>query len=95
LPSLRERREDIPLLIHHFLQIFGDDGKLQSIPETTMKAMQRYDWPGNVRELQNAVRQFIALQEMDVISNLPLHPPVGALFEKAVVQELGNGHSLS
>jgi DNA-binding NtrC family response regulator len=95
LPSLRERREDIPLLIHHFLQLFGDDSKLQSIPETTMQAMQRYDWPGNVRELQNAVRQFIALQEMDVISNLPLHPPAGAIFEKAVVQEIGNGHSLS
>jgi transcriptional regulator with PAS, ATPase and Fis domain len=52
LPSLRERREDIPLLIHHFLQLFGDDNKLQSIPETTMQAMQRYDWPGNVREFK-------------------------------------------
>ena len=70
LPPLRERKQDIPLLIHHFLQLFADDNQLQSIPETAMKAMQRHEWPGNVRELQNAVRQYIALQEMDLIANL-------------------------
>jgi DNA-binding NtrC family response regulator len=69
LPPLRERREDIPLLIHHFLQVFGDAGSLQSMPEAIMKDMQRYPWPGNVRELQNAVRQYMALQEVDVLGH--------------------------
>ncbi len=82
LPPLRERRADIPLLIHHFLQLFGDDNKLQSIPEAIMQAMQRYDWPGNVRELQNAVRQYIALQEMDVIGS-PGSDPVATADQQA------------
>lgn len=95
LPPLRERREDIPLLIHHFLQIFGDESKLQSIPNATMKAMQKYDWPGNVRELQNAVRQYIALQEMDVIANLQIQQPPGCLVDENVLSELGSNHSLA
>ena len=71
LPPLRERREDIPLLIHHFMQLFNQDGQRQSIPENIMQAMQHYHWPGNVRELQNAVRQYLALQDVDVIAKLP------------------------
>ncbi|MCP4694532.1 MAG: PAS domain-containing protein, partial [Desulfobacterales bacterium] len=67
LPPLRERKEDIPLLIHHFLQMHGDENSIQSIPENVMKAMQDYDWPGNVRELQNAVHQYITLKEVDFI----------------------------
>ncbi len=94
LPPLRERREDIPLLIHHFLQIFGEEGKLQSIPNSTMKAMQKYDWPGNVRELQNAVRQYIALQEMDVIANLQIQQPPEAFIDDSVT-ELAAGRTLA
>jgi DNA-binding NtrC family response regulator len=86
LPPLRERREDIALLIHHFLQIYGDEAKLQSIPPDVMKAMQRYDWPGNVRELQNAVRQYIALQEVDVLG----HPSIGPGALKAECLEMGS-----
>jgi DNA-binding NtrC family response regulator len=71
LPPLRERREDIPLLIHHFLQLFNRHGKRHSIPDPIMRAMQRYHWPGNVRELQNAVQQYMALQDVDVIAKLP------------------------
>lgn len=71
LPPLRERREDIPLLIHHFLQVFSRDGQRQSIPDRIMQAMQNYHWPGNVRELQNAVQQYMALQDVDVIAKLP------------------------
>jgi len=77
LPPLRERSEDIPLLIHHFLQVFSQDGQRQSIPDRIMQAMQHYHWPGNVRELQNAVQQYMALQDVDVIAKLP--PGVGAL----------------
>ncbi len=71
LPPLRERSEDIPLLIHHFLQVFSQDGQRQSIPDRIMQSMQHYHWPGNVRELQNAVQQYIALQDVDVIAKLP------------------------
>jgi DNA-binding NtrC family response regulator len=95
LPPLRERREDIPLLIHHFLQIVGDENQLQSIPDVTMKAMQKYEWPGNVRELQNAVRQYIALQEMDIIANLQIAQPPGTAADETALSELGPDHSLT
>lgn len=86
LPPLRERSEDIPLLIHHFLQLFSQDGQRQSIPDRIMQAMQHYHWPGNVRELQNAVQQYMALQDVDVIAKLPpgadTFPPVEVPMEE-------------
>ncbi len=95
LPPLSKRREDIPLLIHHFMQVYGDEGKLQSIPEETMKAMQQYTWPGNVRELQNAVHQYIALQEVDVISKLAGAFPVDVPSPKAMIEEMDSRQPLS
>jgi transcriptional regulator with PAS, ATPase and Fis domain len=71
LPPLRDRREDIPLLIHHFLQLLSRPGQRQSIPDKIIQSMQAYHWPGNVRELQNAVQQYMALQDVDVIGKLP------------------------
>lgn len=65
LPSLRERKEDISLLVYHFLKEYSDDGNIHSIPENIMKSMQRYDWPGNVRELQSAIHRYITLKEID------------------------------
>src|SRR4051794_39706953 len=55
LPALRERREDIPALVAHFVKLFSRRmGKqVESIPPETMAAFQGYSWPGNIRELQN------------------------------------------
>ena len=58
LPPLRDRKEDIPELVEHFLAKFGHDHRLT--PET-LDAMMQYDWPGNVRELQNAIERMVAL----------------------------------
>ncbi len=66
LPPLRDRRGDIPLLIHHFLQLFSHEAERQSIPDHIMRVMQKYHWPGNVRELQNAVQQYLAMQDLDI-----------------------------
>ncbi len=77
LPPLRERREDIPLLIHHFMQLYSQNSGPQSIPDRLMEALQHYRWPGNVRELQNAIQQYLALQDVDVIARLPLQPEQG------------------
>ena len=57
LPALRERREDIPALVKHFVDLFSRRmGKqLDCIPPETMAAFQWYSWPGNIRELQNLV----------------------------------------
>jgi hypothetical protein len=74
LPALRERREDIPALVTHFVKLFSRRmGKqVDSIPPETMAAFQWYSWPGNIRELQNLVERAVILSQDDVLQN-PLH----------------------
>jgi transcriptional regulator with GAF, ATPase, and Fis domain len=74
LPSLRERREDIPALVTHFVKMFSRRmGKqVDSIPPETMAAFQWYSWPGNIRELQNLVERAVILSRDGVLPN-PLH----------------------
>jgi len=74
LPSLRERREDIPALVTHFVKMFSRRmGKqVESIPPETMAAFQWYSWPGNIRELQNLVERAVILSRDGVLPN-PLH----------------------
>ena len=71
LPALRERREDIPSLVVHFMDIFSRRmGKpVDSIPPETMAAFQWYSWPGNVRELQNLVERAVILARNTVLPN--------------------------
>jgi formate hydrogenlyase transcriptional activator len=74
LPSLRERREDIPGLVTHFVKMFSRRmGKpIDMIPPETMAAFQWHSWPGNVRELQNLVERAVILSRDGVLPN-PLH----------------------
>ncbi|MGD0512871.1 MAG: sigma 54-interacting transcriptional regulator [Terriglobales bacterium] len=74
LPSLRERREDVPELVTHFVKIFSRRiGKqIESIPSETMVAFQLHSWPGNIRELQNLVERAVILSRDGVLPN-PLH----------------------
>src|ERR1700722_4122999 len=63
LPPLREREEDIPLLIEHFVQRFAkQQGKaIDRIPDEVMDLLQRHDWPGNIRELQNVIERAVIM----------------------------------
>lgn len=63
MPPLRERRQDIPLLIHHFVQEFcrENDREFVGITDEAMEILQNYDWPGNVRELRNLVESMLVL----------------------------------
>jgi transcriptional regulator with GAF, ATPase, and Fis domain len=74
LPALRERREDIPALVTHFVKLFSRRmGKqVDSIPPETMAAFLWYSWPGNIRELQNLVERSVVLSRDGVLPN-PLH----------------------
>ena len=74
LPALRERREDIPALVTHFVKLFSRRmGKqVDSIPPETMAAFQWYSWPGNIRELQNLVERAVIVSRDGVLPN-PLH----------------------
>jgi formate hydrogenlyase transcriptional activator len=73
VPALRERPEDVPLLVRHFAEIFSRRmGKLiQTIPADTMSALMSYDWPGNVRELQNVIERAVILSSRGVLRISP------------------------
>ena len=74
LPALRERREDIPVLVTHFMKMFSRrmGNQVDSIPPETMAAFELYRWPGNIRELQNLVERAVIVSRDGVLSN-PLH----------------------
>jgi two-component system response regulator AtoC len=67
VPSLRDRREDIPLLCRHFLKTYAVRYKSQicDLPRSLEEAMLRHDWPGNVRELENVVRRYVILGDTE------------------------------
>jgi formate hydrogenlyase transcriptional activator len=69
LPALRERREDIPLLVRHFVQQFARrmNRGIDTIPSETMSVLVSYHWPGNIRELQNLVERAVILSTGPVL----------------------------
>ena len=75
VPPLNKRKEDIPLLIEHFISILSSqyENKRIFIDETGMKKMKSYDWKGNVRELRNVVERLFILSENDQISDIEVN----------------------
>ena len=71
LPPLRSRREDIPALVAHFVDIFGRrmGRPIEEIPRETMSALSSYQWPGNIRELQNLIERAVILSNDGVLPN--------------------------
>jgi formate hydrogenlyase transcriptional activator len=85
VPPLRERPEDVPLLVRHFAQEFSQrmNKRIDTIPSETLQALVRYHWPGNIRELQNVIERAVILSTGSV-----LKVPVSELKQLAVN---GNG----
>ena len=77
IPALRERVEDVPLLITHFIAKYNEDrqaeNKIQGVHPDAMSLMEKYSWPGNVRELENVIERAVVLEAGDTIqvSSLP------------------------
>jgi formate hydrogenlyase transcriptional activator len=69
IPPLRERQEDIPMLVSHFAQLFAHrvNKKIETIASETMTALARYSWPGNIRELQNVVERAVLVSNGAVL----------------------------
>lgn len=69
LPLLRERKEDIPLLVSHFLEMMAEETKTpkKTIAKEVMKAFLQYDWPGNIRELENEIKRMMVLAGPNIV----------------------------
>ncbi len=91
LPPLRERREDIPFLIAHFLCEFTGSDNPASIPGRVLEALYKYDYPGNVRELQNILRRYLTTGKLDLLGHGQPCPDLaaqtGSLAEKLSAHE--------
>jgi DNA-binding NtrC family response regulator len=70
LPPLRERKEEIPRLVRHFVSRIAQDSA-QDVPEGVLALLGHHDWPGNVRELRNFAERYVALPEVDPVLLLP------------------------
>jgi len=85
LPPLRERRSDIPMLVHHFLNRYTPGMHLQ-VTAAAMKSLLQYDWPGNVRELENCIARAVTLGDHQTIDVHDLPPAIRT--EQPATQEM-------
>jgi transcriptional regulator with PAS, ATPase and Fis domain len=78
LPSLRERKGDVPLIVQHLVARFNERGKRQveRVTQGALEALDGYDWPGNVRELSNAIEYAFAIGRGPVITEAELPPEI-------------------
>ena len=95
IPSLRERPDDVPLLVRHFAEQFARrmNKKIETIPAETLTSLQSYHWPGNIRELQNVIERAVILSPGPV-----LHVQLGELqlqSPASLVPVAGNGKTFS
>jgi two-component system response regulator AtoC len=97
LPSLRERREDIPLLVAHFLRnkINPRTGQHVQITRQAMEVLNTHDWPGNVRELENAIERAATLCEANVIQVGDLPPSLVAKLPQTAAATQAAGGELA
>ena len=92
LPPLRDRRDDIPQLVLHFVDVFSRrmGKRIEHIPPATMNAFSTYAWPGNVRELQNLVERAVIRSDNGVLPNPLLGSPASAIPPKAEARGCGS-----
>jgi two-component system response regulator HydG len=83
IPPLRERKEDVPLLAEHFLDIYRTKNKreIRGFGPGVMETLATYDWPGNVRELENIIERMVIMCRSDTIAVDDLPPPIVAVRE--------------
>jgi len=94
LPALRDRRSDIPMLVHHFLDRYAAGANLQ-VTSAAMKSLLHYEWPGNVRELENCVARAVTLGDHKTIDVNDLPPAIRAEHTSAAPVSAQDTASLS
>jgi transcriptional regulator with PAS, ATPase and Fis domain len=76
LPPLRERKDDIPLLVKHFIDIYGreNEKEIEGVTDDVLEILQGHHWPGNVRELENLIERAVVLSKSKLITRTSLPP---------------------
>lgn len=90
IPPLRQRKEDIPLLVDHFVQNMRPSSGAPKIPGSIMDALMEYEWPGNVRELRNVLQRYLTLGRLEFLSPHSAATPLPHLNLGQAVQQLEN-----
>jgi two-component system response regulator HydG len=98
LPSLRERREDIPLLVDHFVGKFSQamNKRISRVSPQAMAQLQQQSWPGNIRELENAVERAMVVAEEPELreQDFVLQPPAAAQSGERTLEDIERSHIL-
>lgn len=91
LPSLRERKEDLPLLIEHFISRFEGSQNPPHITGNILETFMRYPWPGNVRELENVIKRYATIGNLDFFQSLLSEPEAQLLTKQSSIPEIPKG----
>jgi len=94
LPSLRERKEDLPLLIDHFVSRFEGGHNPPRITGNMLEIFMRYPWPGNIRELENVIKRYATIGNLDFFHSLLSEPEAQLLARQPVIPEIPKGLNL-
>ena len=95
VPPLRERKDDIPLLVEYFVRHFCGKDAPPVIPGHVLDALQHYDWPGNVREFQNVIQRYLSGQPLNLIeSKKEETPKPRALLDAKAKPKAGEFHEV-
>lgn len=97
MPSLKERKDDIPFLVNHFIKKFCKKigKKIDIIPQRIMTALTDYDWPGNIRELENIIERAVIISKgnkLEVDEWLPKKNVPGKSIEQSTLKDLERSH---
>ncbi|MBU5675492.1 sigma 54-interacting transcriptional regulator [Alkaliphilus sp. MSJ-5] len=95
LPSLRDRKEDIPILCRYFIQKLNKKigGKIKGLADEVQEAFYHYDWPGNVRELENLMERLIVLSEEEIIQLHEIPTYISQVYNTTIVNSMSVGLS--
>jgi two-component system response regulator PilR (NtrC family) len=93
LPALRERKDDIPLLVQHFVAIYRQENKkeIEGVTDDVLEILEDHDWPGNVRELENLIERAVVLSKSKLITRNTLPPFL--LARRASDEDLDGGRT--
>ncbi len=90
LPALRERQEDIPLLVKRFIDQFASENgkKIESITPEALDILGHYNWPGNIRELRNCIERMVVLSRNDLLDIIDVPSNIKAAVELHVSSQI-------